>query len=128
MKNWIGKAIIGIGVLHTVLGFVFFQPTLSEIWSERLFNTVHMQPMREACFWFLFGGIMMIFLGIFFQWAEQQNLFLPKTFGWLLFGLASVVVFIMPASGGWLLFAPALGLLLKNKPPDNDIRRFSKQY
>jgi len=115
MKNWISSAIIAIGTIHTILGFVFFQSTLSEIWSEGIFNTVHMQSMREACFWFLFGGIMMIFLGVFFRWTEKQKLTLPKSFGWLLFGLATLVVLIMPISGGWLMFAPAIGILLKRK-------------
>lgn len=115
MKNWIGTSLIGIGTVHTVLGLVFFQPTLAELWAEGLFNTVNQQPMREACFWFLFGGVMMVILGAFIRWVEKLGHPLPLHFGWMLFALAAAVVFIMPISGGWLMFVPAIGIFLKKR-------------
>ena len=63
MKNWIGISIMVIGIIHTIIGVLILHPTLTELWQEGLFNTVHGQPMREATFWFLFGGVAMLLIG-----------------------------------------------------------------
>lgn len=112
MKNWIGLSIMVIGIIHSLFGMVFLNETLAELLREGLFNTVHGQPMREATFWFLFGGIAMILIGALVRWMEKQNYQLPRFLGWSLLAIAVAVVFIMPASGGWLMFVPAFGALV----------------
>ena len=52
MKNWVGKSIITIGIIHTIFGFVVFNSTVIEIFREGLLNTVNGQAMREWVFWF----------------------------------------------------------------------------
>ena len=115
MKNWIGISIIAIGIIHSLVGILFLNTTLAKLWQEGLFNTVNGQPIREACFWFLFGGVTMILIGALVRWIERQGYPLPRFLGWGLLAIAAAVVFIMPASGGWLMFVPAIGALLKNR-------------
>ncbi|MEO1261347.1 MAG: DUF6463 family protein [Bacteroidota bacterium] len=114
MKNWIGLSIVAIGGIHTVFGIVFLRPTLLELWQEGLFNTVNGQPVREACFWFLFAGAAMAMIGALVNHLEKQGTSFPRFLGWSLLTIAVSVVFIMPASGGWLMLVPAIGALLKN--------------
>ena len=115
MKNWIGLSIIAIGIIHTIFGIVFLYPVLLELWQEGLFNTVHGEPMREACFWFLFAGFAMMLIGALVHWIEKQVLLLPRFLGWSLLAIGLGVVLIMPVSGGWLLFVPTFGALLRKR-------------
>lgn len=52
MKAWIGKSIIVIGILHSILGFLVFYDVIYTLINEHLFNTIMLarQPDREAAF------------------------------------------------------------------------------
>ncbi|MHB9002256.1 MAG: DUF6463 family protein, partial [Thermoanaerobaculia bacterium] len=108
---WIGKAIVGIGVIHTLFGLWFMRGTLVELLDDGLFNTVPGHPTREAVFWFLFTGFALIVLGVLIHWLEARNIAPPAFLGWSLLALTSAGIFLMPASGFWLLLAPVAGLL-----------------
>jgi len=62
MKAWIGKSVIIIGILHSILGLVAFRNILLIIFNERLFNTITLNnaPQRGEAFWFLFAGVSLI--------------------------------------------------------------------
>ena len=121
MKIWIGKAIIIIGIIHNVFGFVVFRSTLFELFSAGLFNTVNGQPVREIAFWFIFAGFFAILFGLLVDWVERKGLELPKFLGWSLLALTLMTVTIMPVSGGWLMFIPAFGAIAKsNKIKGNE--------
>ena len=111
MTRWIGRAVVAIGALHTVIGLVMFRKTLGELMADGLVNTVHGQPMREYAFWFLFFGLLAGLLGALIDWCEQEPRPLPAFLGLSLLALFIACVTIMPASGGWLIAAPALGAL-----------------
>lgn len=108
---WIGRAIVGIGVVHTLFGLWFMRGTLRELLHEGLFNTVHGQPTREATFWFLFTGLALVVLGALVHWLEARGIAPPAFLGWSLLALTGAGIFIMPASGFWLLLAPVAGLM-----------------
>jgi len=40
MKAWIGKTYILIGILHSIVGFVYFYPVLRDLISAGLINTI----------------------------------------------------------------------------------------
>ncbi len=84
MKAWIGKTLIGIGVVHSVGGFMFFRPTLGVLLNEGLFNTITVggDPAREAAFWFLFGGFMLMIIGGLVDRLEHLGEPLPIFLGW----------------------------------------------
>jgi hypothetical protein len=115
MKAWIGKATIGIGIIHCLFGLVFMRSTLALLWSEGLINTVNGQPKREFVFWFLAFGLLAIILGFLIDWMEREGIIPPPFLGWSLLALTVAVVTIMPISGGWLVFIPAIGLILRSR-------------
>lgn len=115
MKNWIGKAIIVIGLIHITVGFALLSTTFLELLSEGLFNTVHGQAMREGFFWFTFFGVLLIILGAWVNWTEREQQQLPSFLGWSLLAMVGVMLFIMPISGAWLMLVPIGGIIKKVK-------------
>ena len=113
MRAWIGKFIVGIGVVHTTFGLVFLMPILLVLWQEGLVNTVNGQADREFAFWFLAFGVLAMIFGFFLDWFERNHVGLPAFLGWSLLVFTCLIVVIMPISGGWLMFVPAAGILWK---------------
>jgi hypothetical protein len=115
-KPWIGRALIAVGVIHTLFGLVSFRGTLGQLVSEGLWNTVHGQPEREYAFWFLVTGLMLLLFGGLVHSNERGGRRLPPAIAWGLLLLTVAIVVIMPVSGGWLLLPPAIGAVLKRSP------------
>ncbi len=113
MKAWIGKALIVIGVVHSIGGFLFFRPTLSVFLTERLFNTITVggEPVREAAFWFFFGGFALMIIGGLVDRLERLGERLPAFLGWSFAALIILGIIMMPASGFWLLILPAVAMI-----------------
>lgn len=115
MKNWIGKAIAFIGVIHTTLGLVIFRKILQDLFSEGLFNTVNGQMDREFFYWFTMFGVVLIIFGALVNWIEQTTGELPNWLGWTCFIFTVVLLIIMPISGAWLLLIPAIGAIIRRR-------------
>lgn len=113
MKPWKGRALLGIGVLHSIYGFVEFSVPLTTLVREGLFNTVNGQPVREAALWFLFSGFALMILGALVDWIERRPLPLPGFLRWSLSILTLLGCLIMPRSGFWLLIIPVAGFFRK---------------
>lgn len=113
MKNWIGKSIIFIGIIHTLFCVFLIVPQMGELLDEKLFNTINGQPKREAFLWFTFSGFMMMLIGSIINWIENQNIKIPKFIGYSLFAITGFTLFFSPMSGGWLLLIPAIAILIK---------------
>ncbi len=113
MKAWIGKSLIAIGMIHTVFGFVFMRTTLGVLVSEGLVNTVNGEPPREAVFWFLYTGFLLLILGGVIDWLERRQQALPGFLPWAFLVLTVVGAVIMPVSGIWLFVVPLVGLFLR---------------
>ncbi len=113
MRVWIGRWIIGVGVIHTVIGFVLFAEPLREIVAARLWNSLSPStPMRYLAFWFLFGGVTTILVGYLADWIERvAERALPRPLGWTLLGVALAGVILTPVSGFWLVFPAAFAAL-----------------
>jgi hypothetical protein len=108
MRRWIGRWILGVGVVHNLVGTYFFLPTLREIADAGVWNSVDMDPMRNLAFWFLFSGFMIMLAGYVVDWIENlADGALPPALGGSLLALLLMGIVVMPASGFWLLI-PAI--------------------
>jgi len=110
--RWAGPALIGIGLLHTVVMVVMFHGSYWEIVSAGLINTVveTADPMWGAAFWALQFGFMLMLLGLLLP-ADRQ----PVS-RWMGLGLLLVVglgIAIMPAGGFWFGLPVAIVLLMR---------------
>ncbi len=110
---WIGKWFFAVGVIHSLFGFLFMRSTLGVLWSEGMLNTVNGQPPREAVFWFLYTGFLLLMLGVLIDQVERRSLAIPWFVPWGFAVLTVVGIVVMPISGIWLLVPPAAGMLLR---------------
>ena len=117
MQRWVGRWIIGVGILHTVIGFVLFAAPLREIVAAGFWNTLSPStPMRYLAFWFLFGGVTTIMVGYLADWVERvAGRALPRGFGWSVLGVGLAGVLVTPVSGFWLVFPAAFGALAQSR-------------
>lgn len=112
MKNWIGKFLFGIGVLHTIVGVALLAPLVGpELLEDGLVNTINGQPKREAFLWFLISGFLILLMGGIVNYMEKNGINIPRFVGWSLLALTIFTVFLSPLSGGWLIFIPAIALI-----------------
>lgn len=114
MKQWVGKSIFIIGLIHTIFGFVFMHRTLLHIVQSGVFNTIHGQVEREAVFWFLFSGFSLIILGALINWIEKRGEILPDFLRWSFLAITITGIVIMPLSGFWLLLIPVTGFFMQS--------------
>jgi hypothetical protein len=115
MVAWIGKWLFAVGVIHLSFGLVFMHGTLILLWLEGLLNTVNGQPPREAVFWFLCTGIMLLIVGVLINQAERHRLAIPRFVTWIFAALTLIGVVVMPISGIWLMIPPAAGMLFRRQ-------------
>lgn len=116
MKNWIGKFLFGIGVLHTLFGLILLLPLIgAELLEDGLLNTINGQPKREAFLWFLISGFFMLVVGGLINFLEKNQQPIPHFLGWSLLGITLFTLFFSPLSGAWLILVPAIALILKNR-------------
>ena len=114
---WIGKWLFAVGVIHSLFGIFFMRSTLATLWSEGLLNTVNGQPAREAVFWFLCTGIMLLITGVLIDQLEHERLVIPRFVTWSFAVLTVIGVVVMPISGIWLLIPPAAGMVVRSRQP-----------
>lgn len=113
MRRLCGPLLVATGVLHLLVGLVSYAGPLGAIVRDGLFNAVVPNPAapafdRDAAFWFMFFGVMLLLLGGLVHWAQARTGTLPAFLGWSLLGIGAVGVILMPASGFWLVFPQAV--------------------
>ncbi len=88
MKNWIGKFLIGIGALHTLVGVALLTPLVGpELLADGLIATINGQPKREAFLWFLMSGFLILLVGGMVNFMEKEGIAIPKFIGWSLLAI-----------------------------------------
>lgn len=117
MKRWVGRWIIGVGIIHTAVGLWLFRKSLTAIFRDGLWNAVDGHPGRPLAFWFVFLGLFTIVFGRLVDWLESRNLSPPRFVGWAFFSLAVFAIVTQPESGGWLLLPAGLGLVIRSCRP-----------
>ncbi len=112
-KVWIGRWLIAMAVLHTVVGVVMGAPVLLDIAKRGVFNTVtDDRPLVGMVAWFLLCGVVLALLGMAINSLERSAHFPGARAlgaGTALLSLLGVV--LMPVSGFWLAFPPAIALM-----------------
>lgn len=110
-----GNLLIGTGILHNLFGVVMGWSVLTEIAQSGFINSIDNQVNRNALFWFLFSGFMMIVLGKLMQDCLESEWLLPKWLGVSLLILGLIGCMMMPRSGFWLLIPQALLIMSTHK-------------
>ena len=108
-----GLILMGIAVLHEVVGIIAYFDALVDIGEAGIFNTInppHWQ--RDAAFWFLMFGVMLFLYGWMAHWLLKQTGTMPAFWGFGLLMICGVGIVLMPASGFWLAI-PVAWLMLK---------------
>lgn len=114
MRRWIGRWLMGVGVVHAGFGTVIFAEPLSGILRDGVWNAVDGHAGRPLAFWFVFLGLFTIVFGGLVDWIESRGLRLPRRLGWGLSIVALLAIVTMPVGGGWLLLLPAVGALVRS--------------
>ena len=116
MRRYVGRLLIGTGVLHGALGIAGFHDTLAELYRDGYLNAVGRDPKRHAAFWFLTTGGLLIALGQLAHSTQTRTGDVPPSLGWSLLAISVPGVVLMPASGFWLVLGQALLVLLGSRP------------
>ena len=72
MRRWIGRSLIGIGLIHVLLGGFLYAEPLQDIVNAGIWNSLELEPLRHLAFWFLVDGFWVILLGLVVDWSEQK--------------------------------------------------------
>lgn len=113
--RWIGRTVLGVAVVHTLFGAVFFRGIVMELVREGLVATISDQPDRGAVFWFFYTGFALALIG---AWMDEREAEARRFPAYLVAGLAALTaggLLIMPASGFWLLIPPSVGAIVRNR-------------
>lgn len=111
-----GVLIIGIGVLHQLVGLVMGRAVLVDLVRAGVVGQVDHDPLRAAIVWFLFFGFLLIFTGVVLHRLEASGTRPTRSLALGFGALCLLGVLLMPASGFWLGFVPAVQLWRRAKP------------
>jgi hypothetical protein len=110
-----GNLLIATGVLHNIIGFVMGWSVLTEIARSGFVNSINEEMDRNAIFWFLFAGFLMMILGKLMQDYLKAEFRLPRSLGISMLVLSIIGCIMMPVSGFWLVIPQAILILLPNR-------------
>ena len=108
MQRFTGHSLLAVGILHTLGGLLAFITPLGAIARDGFVNAVDPHPDRQAAFWVLLTGVLLLTLGHSARWALRRTGTLPPALGWTLLAIAAAGALPIPFSGFWLFFPPAL--------------------
>lgn len=120
MRHWIGRWLIGVAIMHTLVGLAFFHQELAGIVQRGVFNSIGSNPSTRLAVWFFFFGATLALAGLTIHTLETSSTApLTKPIGWSLLALTTTGIILIPASGFWLALPPALAILFKqpNRQP-----------
>lgn len=117
----IGTAIIGIGMIHVVFGFVVFPEVWLGILRSGVFNSIGEDPMRGAVAWFELFALPVFAYGQLINTLENSGSTMPGSIFWHLLVILLVGVVLMPVSGFWLLLLPLIMLWRRSRAEKNAV-------
>lgn len=117
--------LIGIGVLHSIVGFSAGSDTLRDMASGGLWDSIHSEPgppSRSLLLWFLLSGFFMIMLGHLGLWVERRlKQPLPVFFAVEFLAVSSLAMVVVGgAPQGWIFILAGIYVLvvrLVRRPP-----------
>ena len=116
MKQWIGRWLVAVSILHVVFAIVVFRKILAPVVERGLVNAVGTDPRTSLAVWFVLFGVMLFICGLSIDALERASSnHVPKFIGWCLLGLGILGAALMPVSGFWLVFPPAIAVLARKR-------------
>jgi hypothetical protein len=112
--RWIGRTVLGIAAVHTVVGAVIFRETIATLAREGFVATIRHEPDRGAAFWFFYTGFALALIGAWMDEREAEGRRFPGYLVASFVAFTAVGLIIMPRSGFWLLVPPVVGAILRN--------------
>lgn len=115
MHRLVGPSLMATGALHLLAGPIFYPLALAAIAQDDFFNAVELSPTqfdREAAFWYMMSGAMVLMLGGLVHWVQARTGTLPAFLGWSLLRLGVAGVILMPVSGFWVISLQAVLMLV----------------
>ncbi len=119
MRRYVGLAVMLIGIAHLILFSVLFSDRYVGIARDGLVNTVDGDDKREAAFWTVWFGMLLLTVGSLIRFIQAHLGTVPAFPGWvfLVMGLGGGI--LMPASPFWLLVPLGLFIL---RPARSSVR------
>jgi hypothetical protein len=117
MKAWkqSGNFLMATGVIHNTVGLIMGWDTLKGIASDGFINTINTEMDRNAIFWFLFTGFLLMITGGYYQdQIKQTSRALPARQGYYLLILSVIGCLMMPVSGFWIVVPQAMIIIIAN--------------
>jgi len=111
MRRYVGPALIVIGVVHLVYFAVHWSDRYAGIARAGVVNTVDGDDAREAAFWTLWFGVLVLTVGQLLRWIEARLGTVPAFPGWMLLVIGVGGGVLMPLSPFWLVVPLGLALL-----------------
>lgn len=111
-----GTLMVAVGAFHEVAGLAIYRSPLVEMLRAGAVDTVlpNLDPAfhgRQAAFWFMIAGPVLVMLGALAAWAERRVGTLPAWLGWSLLVLTIIGTAMFPNSAFWALFVPAFVII-----------------
>ena len=116
MAKLAGRLLMGIAVIHFVVGLRVGRGALARIAQDGFFAALGAHLDRNLLFWFLFASPMLWIIGQLVVWADAHGLRPPAWLGWQVLTVSLVGLALMPRSGFWLVLVPAVLLLAASRP------------
>lgn len=113
MKNWKGRWLMIVALIHSVVSLVTFSSVFYTIISRGIFNSVGTDPVIGLAVWCTLFGLVLFICGQAINSLEKNgDTRALKVLGWSLLILISIGVILMPVSGFWLAFPPTIAILV----------------
>lgn len=113
MRDWIGRWLMGVAFLHTVLAVLVFRNVFGAFARQGVVGAVGADAKANLGVWFLSFGIVLWLCALALSALERAAVPVPKAIGWGLLVLGVAGAALVPVSGFWLLLPPALALVTR---------------
>ncbi len=121
LVRYSGRVLTILGIVHVLCAPLFYADALRGIVSAGIFNGVGDLPDRDAAFWFIGFGLLVIVLGEIVHWTQRQTGVVPPFLGPGLLVISIVAVIVTPASPFWLILALAMVEIAAARQPAHQL-------
>ena len=111
--RWIGRWIIGVGLLHLIAGLFIFRDAWAVVVDRGIVGGVSDFDSTATAFWFAALGPALLIVGGLVDHFEKVGDRPPAWLGWAMLALVVCLIVPMPATGAWLIVPPTIALITR---------------